>query len=168
MMNYKYLLAGVAIIFTLFLWQIGSNVSNGKKIDITANGPDGLPGIFWLIKQDDRAAVGAWLDAGGSIETPGFLRSTPVLSASMSDSWPMVLYLIERGARLDVADRQGFTLAYNATTTRVDPNGSLGPALRDVRQRLTEAGLLERVYNPDEVNAMQADGSWPPVSLRIP
>lgn len=150
------------VIGTLALWQIGANMANGQQVDITAKGPDGLPGIFWLIKQRDQAAVGAWIDAGGSIETPGFLRATPVLAASMADNWPMVLYLIERGARMDVADRQGFTLAHNATITRVDPNGSLGPALRAVRKKLAQAGLLSRVYTPDQVKAMQAEGRWPP------
>lgn len=153
------ILGGLGIIA---FWQIGANMANGQQIDITANGPDGLPGIFWRIKQRDQAAVGAWLDAGGDIEVPGFQGATPVLAASMADNWPMVLYLIERGARMDVADRQGFTLPYRASSTRVDPNGIFGPPLNAVRAHLVQAGLLSRVYAPAQVRTMQAEGRWPP------
>jgi len=132
------------------------------QIDVTAKGPDGLPGIFWLVSQRDQAAVGAWLDAGGDIEARGFHRATPVLTAAIIDDWPMVLYLIERGARMDVADGRGFTLPYRASSTRVDPNGIFGPPLNAVRAHLAQAGLLSRVYAPVQVRAMVAEGRWPP------
>jgi hypothetical protein len=41
------------------------------KMDIEARGPDGLPGIFWLIKQEDMAGMAAWIDGGGDIEARG-------------------------------------------------------------------------------------------------
>lgn len=141
-------------------------MANGQQVDITAKGPDGLPGIFWLIEQRDQAAVGAWLDSGGDIEVAGFMGATPVLAASMADNWPMVLYLIKRGARMTVADRQGFTLPYRTTTTRVDPNGIFGSSLNAVRAHLADAGLLERIYEPATVERMMADGRWPPAAYR--
>ncbi|MDD7973236.1 hypothetical protein [Roseinatronobacter alkalisoli] len=133
-----------------------------SQIDITANGPDGLPGVFWLIKQRDRAAVEAWLDAGGDIEAQGFHRATPILAAAIVDNWPMVLYLIERGARMDLADGRGYTLPYRANSTRVDTNGIFGSSLNAVRAHLAQAGLLSQVYTPEQVRAMMAEGKWPP------
>lgn len=135
---------------------------NNSQIDITAKGPDGLPGIFWLIKQRDQQAVGAWLDAGGDIEVAGFQGATPVLAASIADNWPMVLYLIERGARIDVADRRGFTLPYRANSTRIDPEGIFGPSVDAVREHLADAGLLNHVYSPAQVREMVVEGKWPP------
>lgn len=143
--------------------MIGGAVLAQGRTDTGAKGPDGLPGIFWLIKQRDQAAVGTWLESGGDIEVPGFQGATPVLAASMADNWPMVLYLIERGARMNVADGRGFTLAYRSTTTRVDPNGIFGPSLKAVRAHLARAGLLERVHEPAAVRRMLAEGRWPPV-----
>lgn len=153
------LASGVAILAVI--WQFGATMAHGQ-IDITARGPDGLPGIFWLIKQQDQSAVGAWLDAGGSIETPGFQRATPVLTAAIIDDWPMVVYLLDRGARMDVVDRRGFTLPWLASHSRAAPGGILGPALQEVRNRLAAAGLLSRVYDPTVVRAMLAEGRWPP------
>lgn len=153
----------IATLLAAVLSLTGAGLTRAGAVDITANGPDGLPGIFWLIKQRDQAAVGRWLDAGGDIEVPGFHRATPVLAAAIVDDWQMVLYLIDRGARSDVADRRGFTLGYRATTTRIDPEGALGPTLQTVRQRLGQAGALERIYSPAQVREMMAAGRWPPV-----
>ena len=142
------------------LWQFGANMANGQ-VDITARGPDGLPGIFWLINQRNQAAVGAGLDAGGDIEVPGFHRATPVLTAAQIDDWPMVLFLLDRGARMDVYDRNGFTLAWLSTTSRVAPDGIFGPALQETRNRLAAAGLLSQVHDPAAMRAMLADGRLP-------
>lgn len=136
-------------------------MANGQ-VDITARGPDGLPGIFWRINQRDQAAVGAWLDAGGDIETPGFQRATPVLTAAIIDDWPMVIYLLDRGARMDVADRRGFTLPWLATNSRVAPGGIFGPALQETRNRLAAAGLLSQVHDTATVRALVNQGRWPP------
>jgi hypothetical protein len=154
-------LAALAIAIGFGGWAM-----SGGKMDIEARGPDGLPGIFWLIKQRDQVAVGAWLDSGGDIEAEGYHGATPVLAAAIVDNWPMVLYLIERGARMGVTDARGFTLAYRSTTTRVDPDGIFGPPLNAVRARLAEAGLLERIHEPATVRRMLAEGRWPPQGYR--
>ncbi|PKQ11320.1 MAG: hypothetical protein CVT70_14950 [Alphaproteobacteria bacterium HGW-Alphaproteobacteria-1] len=154
------------VLGTLAPCQIGATMANGQHVDITTKGPDGLPVIFWLIKQRDQAAVGAWLDSGGNIEAEGYHGATPVLAAAIVDNWPMVLYLIERGARMGVTDARGFTLAYRSATTRVAPDGILGPPLNAVRAHLAEAGLLERLYDPAAVRRMQAEGRWPPPGYR--
>lgn len=145
---------------TAALWPFGSNLAHGQ-IDVTARGPDGLPGIFWRINQQDRAGVGAWLDVGGDIESPGFQRATPVLAAAIVDDWPMVVLLLDRGARMGIHDRRGFTLAWLSTTSRAAPDGILGPALREVRARLAVTGLLGEVFEPAAVRAMIGDGRWP-------
>jgi hypothetical protein len=155
-------LAVLLVLGLLAVWPIGANMTNAQQIDITAKGPDGLPGIFWLIKERDQAAVGAWLDAGGDIEARGYHRATPVLAAAIVDNWSMVAYLIDRGARVDVVDGRGYTLSYRAATTRVDPKGIFGPPLMKVRAHLAQAGLLGRVYDPGQVRAMVAEGRWPP------
>lgn len=132
------------------------------RIDVQAPGPDGLPGIFWIIKQEDMAALAAWLDAGGDIEASGYHGATPVLAAAVTDNWPAVLYLLERGAHADVSDGRGFTLGHLATVSRVDMSGPYGKALAQLRSLLADRGLLTRVYAPAEVRALRADGRWPP------
>lgn len=154
---------GLLAALVLFVCLPGTSPA---QADITAKGPGGLPGIFWLIKQHDQAAVGAWLDSGGDIEVAGFQGATPVLAASMADNWPMVLYLIEPGARMTIADRQGFTLPYRTTTTRVVSSGIFGPPLNAVGVHLADAGLLERIYQPATVKRMMAEARWPPPEYR--
>lgn len=139
---------------------------SGGKPDITAPGPDGLQGIFWLINQHDRNGIAAWLDSGGEIEARGFLGASPAPAAAVADNWPTVLFLLERGARGDIADGQGFTLGYLATRSRVLPESRLGGALAKVRVILAERGVLSRIYQPAEVRRMKADGRWPPVGFR--
>jgi hypothetical protein len=132
------------------------------KMDIEARGPDGLPGIFWLIKQEDMAGMAAWIDAGGDIEARGYHGASPALAAAVIENWPAVLWLIERGARPQVADGRGYTLGFLATRSRVAPAGPYGQALAGVRSRLAEAGLLERIHDPATVRRMMAEGRWPP------
>jgi hypothetical protein len=116
-------------------------------------GPDGLPLIFWLIKSRDRAAVDAWLDAGGDIEARGYHRATPILTAAIIDDWPMVLHLAGRGARIDISDGRGFTLGWLIQRSRVRLDGPFGPALIEMRGILDRAGLLDLVRDPAEVRA---------------
>ena len=131
-------------------------------IDVTAPGPDGLPGIFWLIKLENPAGIAAWLDAGGDIEARGYHGATPVLAAAVIDNWPAVLQLLERGAQAGVIDGRGYSLGFLASRSRVAPEGPYGVALQAVRAILAEQGLLSRIFPPAEVRARVAEGRWPP------
>lgn len=139
----------------------GWAMSEGK-VDIEARGPDGLPGIFWLIKQEDMAGIAAWIDAGGDIEARGYHGASPALAAAVIENWPAVLWLLERGARADVADGRGYTLGFLATRSRVAPDGRYGRALAEVRSILADRGLLEQIHEPAAVKRMIAEGRWPP------
>lgn len=136
------------------------------KIDIEERGPDGLPGIFWLVMQEDMAGIAAWLDAGGDIEASGHFGESPALTAALTDNWPAVLYLLKRGARPGIADTRGITLAYLTSTSRVAIEGRYGQALTQVRAILAERGLLNRIYEPATVRRMRTEGRWPPPEYR--
>jgi hypothetical protein len=116
-----------------------------------ARGPDGLPLIFWLIKSRDVSGVDAWLDAGGDLEASGYHRATPILAAAVIDDWPMVLRLAARGARLDVTDGRGFSLAWLNLRSRLNLSGPYGPPLLEARQMLMREGLIDVVRTPAEV-----------------
>ncbi|PKQ11318.1 MAG: hypothetical protein CVT70_14935 [Alphaproteobacteria bacterium HGW-Alphaproteobacteria-1] len=154
------------VLGTLAPWQIGATMANGQHVDITSEGPDGLPGIFWLIKQEDMAGMAAWIAAGGDIEARGYHGASPALAASAIDNWPAVLWLLENGARPQAADGRGYTLAFLATRSRVAPDGRYGEALAKVRAILAEVGLLERILEPATVKRMKAEGRWPPPGYR--
>jgi hypothetical protein len=132
------------------------------KLDIKEIGPDGLPIIFWRIKQENEAAVFALLNAGADIEAQGYHGATPILSAALIDNWPLVVGLIERGANVGAVDRRGFNLPYFTTQASPDPDGPTGAALQTVRLYLNERLMLERVYAPAEVRDLMAKGTWPP------
>lgn len=118
-----------------------------------ALGPDGLPLIFWLIKSGDADRAEAWLDAGGDLEASGYHGATPILAAAVIDDWPMVLRLAARGARLEIEDGRGFSLAWLNLRSRVNLNGAYGPPLLEARGLLARAGLLDRVRSPAEIRA---------------
>jgi hypothetical protein len=145
---------------------IGGWAMSDGKIDITAKGPDGLPGIFWMIKQEDMSAIAAWLDAGGDIEARGYHGASPALAAAVIDNWPAVLRFLERGARADIADGRGYTLGFLASRSRAAPEGRYGQALAQVRAILADRGLLSRIYQPATVKRMKAEGRWPPAEYR--
>jgi len=144
----------------------GGWAMSDEKVDIDALGPDGLPGIFWLIKQEDMAGLTDWVEAAGDIEARGYHGASPALAAAVVDNWPAVHWLLENGARAEVADGRGYTLAFLAARSRVDPEGRYGKALAEVRSILARRGLFEKVYQPATVKRMRADGTWPPEQYR--
>ncbi|KGI78071.1 ankyrin repeat domain-containing protein [Oleiagrimonas soli] len=132
--------------------------------DPNAKGPNHWPVIFDAIEAEDHARVEALLNDGADIEIAGFQGATPVLAAAIIDDWPMVLYLLHRGARADVADRRGFTLPYLAATSRVDLHSRYGKALLETRKILDQRGLAQYGYAPEQVRRMMHEGTWPPLS----
>lgn len=124
-----------------------------RAADPQGLGPDGLPLIFWLIKSGEADRAEAWLDAGGDIEASGYHGATPILAAAVIDDWPMVLRLAARGARLEIEDGRGFSLAWLNLRSRVNLNGPYGPPLLEARGLLARAGLLDRVRSPAEIRA---------------
>ena len=132
------------------------------KPDIKELGPDGLPIIFWRIKQENEAAVLALINAGADIEAQGYHGSTPLLTTAQLANWPLVLALIERGANVGAVDRIGFNLPYLTTQNNPAPDTPNGVALQAVRVYLNDRLMLERVYKPAEVRDLMAKGQWPP------
>lgn len=141
------------LLLTALAAALGAGAVPARAADPHARGPDGLPLIFWLIKSGDRAGVEAWLDAGGDIEASGYHGATPILAAAVIDDWPMVLRLAARGARLEIEDGRGFSLAWLNLRSRVDLSGPYGPPLLEARGLLARAGLLGRVRSPAEIRA---------------
>ena len=133
------------------------------KPDIKELGPDGLPIIFWRIKQEDEAAVLALINAGADIEAQGYHGSTPLLTTAMLANWPLAVALIERGANVGAVDRLGYNLPYLTTQNNPAADSPSGVALQAVRVYLNERLMLERVYKPAEVRDLLAKGAWPPV-----
>ncbi len=155
-----------ALVVLAIVIGFGGWAMSDEKVDIEALGPDGLPGIFWLIKQEDMAGMADWIEAGGDIEARGYHGASPALAAAVVENWPAVHWLLENGARVQVADGRGYTLAFLAARSRVDPEGRYGKALADVRSILAGRGLLEEIYQPAAVKRMRADGTWPPAEYR--
>lgn len=133
-----------------------------RQVDPKALGPDGLPIIFWTIKEGDSAGVEALLDAGAEIEAAGYHGATPALSAAVVDDWPMVALLLQRGANPAAFDRRGFTLPWLSAQAKVAKNSPTEASLNAVRQYLNDRGLLQAVYDPAQVRSMLKDGTWPP------
>lgn len=133
-----------------------------QAVKTDAKGPDGLPIIFWTIKENDQAKVAALLDAGADIEAAGYHGSTPILSAAMVDNWIMAEFLMRRGANIAAFDRAGFNLPYMTAHARVAKGSPTEAALNEVRKALNNNGLLERIWEPAEVRALIKQGKWPP------
>jgi len=133
-----------------------------NMVDITAKGPSGLPIIFWRIEQDDRKAVRALIAAGVDIEIPGFQQATPAIAAASANAWITTKMLLEMGANMRAVDRQGFTLPWLAQTARMNETAPEGMALVDVKAMLAAQGLMRQIYEPRIVEAMVANGDWPP------
>ncbi len=141
------------------VFEIGGAMST---VDIEEKGPDGLPIIHWWVEREEFEKIQALLDAGGDIEVPGFQGATPLLKAAVADSWPMALFLIERGAFIGAVDRRGMTLPWLAATSRVKEGNPDYEALQKVRALLNERGMLGQYYEPNEVKKRIAEGTWPP------
>lgn len=128
-------------------------------------GPDGLPIIFWSIKEENHDKVTALLDAGADIESKGYHGATPVLAAAIVDSWSMVLMFLERGANAKAVDRRGFSLAWLASQTKVQSNSKDHEALIKVRKLLDGLMGSKVVYEPKKIRDMLETGTWPPKDL---
>lgn len=133
-----------------------------SKLDIHAEGPDGLPILFWRIKQHDEATVAALLAAGADIEAKGYNSGTPILAAAMVNYWTMVDFLMKRGANIAVFDKRGFNLAYLTSQASPAKGSETDKALHEVRMALNARGLLEKVYTPAQVRDLMKAGKWPP------
>ena len=142
----------------MLVWQDKAKA----KVDITETGPNGLPIIFWRIEQDDRSAVRALIATGIDIEIKGFQQATPAISAAAANSWITTKLLIELGADVRAADLRGFTLPWMADNSQMNPDAREGRALAEVKALLAAQGLMTRIYQPREVEAMVASGDWPP------
>ena len=161
----------VVVIATGCSDQTSSNEDNKRNDQVVQledikdeKGPDGQPIIFWRIKQENRDAISAMLDAGYDIETKGGFDATPIIGAALIDDWTTVLLLLKRGANPMVADRRGFTLNDLMNTSRVDLKGSYGVALEEVRALLKKRGINDTVYTPPQVKEMLKNGEWPPTN----
>lgn len=131
-------------------------------MDINATGPDGLPIIFWTIKEGDTKKLQALLRAGYNIEIQGYHKATPILSAAIIDNWEIVFLLYQNKARLSVADGRGFTLPWIAKNTKVAAHSSTKKALEQITNALEKHGLMKKVYKPEQVRQMMKDKTWPP------
>ena len=107
---------------------------------------DGNHMIFQRINQDDFDAVRAYLDAGLDPNIRGFMDQTASIWAAECNCWRMVEILIEHGADLSLADRQGLTVARVVEESlelgNIRLNAPDGQAFLRVQAVLRERGLL--------------------------
>ncbi len=160
------LLPGVVAMAVWVISEVRTDDRRHSVVEITEKGPDGLPIIFWRIKQRDAQGVAELLDAGASIETPGFFNATPVITAASANSWEMVEFLLDRGADPRAADGSGFTLPWLAATSKIKEGTDQHAALQRVLPRLEQMGVMERIFTPDEAEELVQSGNWPPPELR--
>ena len=159
----------VALALGLLAWgasEVRTDEGKNTVVDITEKGPDGLPIIFWRIKQRDEQGVAELLDAGASIETPGFFGATPLITAASANSWEMVEFLLDRGADPRAADGSGFNLPWLAATSKIKEGTDQHAALQRILPRLEQQGLMQRIFTPDETEELVQSGHWPPPELR--
>jgi len=100
-----------------------------------------IPALESAVMDREVDRVRRVVGAGADIHEPGFLDQTPVLLAAKIETWDIVLYLIENGADVASADRDGQTLASVARTSHLDPEAPEYSNLEAVRAILRERGL---------------------------
>lgn len=132
---------------TVFIFSIIGCGNNGRNevVDINEMGPNNQHMIFWRIQEDDFDSVEAFLDAGVDVNIRGFMGMTPAIWAAGAGGWRMVELLASRGADLDIAARNGRTIADYVQLSEALKNVKLdspdGRAYLRVIQILKDRGL---------------------------
>lgn len=135
------------------------------KMSEQEKGPDGLPIIFWSIKEENQEKVIALLNGGADIDSHGYHGATPVLAAAILENWEMVALLLDRGANAKAVDRRGFSLAWLASHSKVDSKSKTFEALTKVRKILDRLSGNKVIYDPMTIRQMLENGTWPPKDL---
>ncbi len=90
----------------------------------------------------DVSAVRRLVEEGEDVDQRLFNRETPAIMAATSDSWDIVLYLLQAGADPALENRMGVTVATMAKTSRVAPHTKAFQDLTEVKKILVSKGLL--------------------------
>ena len=162
--GFAVLISATVALLTGSITQMKGAEMNTTEIDIEALDTRGQSIIFQRVMEEDMEGIAALLDAGLPVDIRGFQQSTPTLYAAMADIWPVVLFLLERGADPIAANQLGMTLPWLATTSRIAGDGPRAQALEDVRTLLAERGHLSVIYTLEDVRARLTEGDWPPGS----
>lgn len=62
-------------------------------------------------------------------------------------------------------DGRGYTLAFFAVRSRLEPEGRYGKALADAQSVLEKRGLVQEIFQPNTVKQMREEGA-PPLVYR--
>jgi ankyrin repeat protein len=83
----------------------------------------------------------AILDAGADINATNRDGQTAILRLAMLNQYEQVAKLIQRGAKLDIADKSGLTLAKQIPQSRMEPDSPLEAWRERVKQMLRARGI---------------------------
>ncbi len=90
-------------------------------------------------------------------------QSTPMITASGSDQWPVVEILVDHGANIWAHDQFGTTMAQMAVTSRILPGSDEDKARLRVIEKLKARGYPFPPPNSDQILSLEKDGKWPPL-----
>ncbi|MBB4003221.1 ankyrin repeat protein [Aurantimonas endophytica] len=82
------------------------------------------------------------MEGGEDVDQRLFNRDTPAIMAASSQSWDIVLYLLQAGADPALGNRKGLTVATLAKTSRVASHTKALQDLAKVKKILASKGLL--------------------------
>jgi ankyrin repeat protein len=90
------------------------------KADVNARGPRGYTALHAAAVQRDLAVLKALVEAGADIDVQTEDKTTPLIATVSSpySSSDVALFLIQRGANVDLADADGATALWYATTDK--------------------------------------------------
>jgi ankyrin repeat protein len=98
--------------------------------------------IAQAILHRDVSVVRSLVAGGEDVDQRLFNRDTPAIMAASSESWDIVLYLLQAGADPTLENRKGLTVATLAKTSRVASHTKAFRDLAEVKKILASKGLL--------------------------
>ncbi|CBJ33605.1 Ankyrin [Ectocarpus siliculosus] len=132
----------------------GSRLSVGSGFSVGSSSPGALNGSSHIAlkaaAEGDEAAVLAFLDAGGDVNTKSKNgASTPLTRAAAKGHLGVVKLLLERGAAVNIPGRGGLTALHEAAGCGQDKNGQRPDAMavdHESRALLRDARCAVREY----------------------
>jgi hypothetical protein len=93
-------------------------------------------------------------------------NATPLITAGMTDQWPVAEILIDHGADIWAHDSFGITIGEPIDTSRILRGSEEDKARLRVIDKLKARGFPFPTPSSEEVLAMSKAGKWPPAGAR--